>query len=365
MPEGLDQEERTEPATQRRREEARKKGQVARSVELTSAFMFLVGLIAVWLIFPSIFSEIINITNFYLSYNGRDKTGCEIWEATRHASWITSSYGVSTLIAVGKAFAPFALLMLGSALLIGYAQVGFFVSGETIAPKFERIDPIKGFSRLISKRTIVSFAQSVLKVAIVTCVLYITMKGEQNRIANLADMQIKPAISQIIALTFKMGSRAAILLFVLAASDYAYQRWEYERSLRMTRQEVKEEMRQTEGDPLVRARIRSIQREMAMRRMMQEVPKADVVITNPTHIAVALRYRQALESAPRVCAKGMRLIAERIKAIAREYNIPIIEDKPLAHTLYKLKLGQEIPFTLYKAVAEILARVYQMNRNAG
>jgi flagellar biosynthetic protein FlhB len=188
-------------------------------------------------------------------------------------------------------------------------------------------------------------------------VLYITIKGEKEKILGLSDMPIKSAITELTAVIFKMGIRAAILLFILAASDYAYQRWEHERNLRMTKQEVKEEMKQSEGDPLVKARIRSIQREIAARRMMQEVPKADVIITNPVHLAIALKYDMNSDSAPKICAKGARLIAERIKTIAREHNIPIIEDKPLAQMLYKLELGSEIPVALYKAVAEILARI--------
>jgi flagellar biosynthetic protein FlhB len=254
------------------------------------------------------------------------------------------------------------LIMIGSALVINYAQAGFFVSLESLSPRFDRIDPIKGFQRFFSKRTFVSLAQSFLKIIIVSYVLYATIKGEKDKVLNIADMEIKPAVAEILRITFKMGFRAALFLLVIAIIDYAYQRWEYERSLKMTKQEIKDEMKSSEGDPLIKSRIRSIQREMAMKRMMQDIPSADVVITNPTHLAVALKYKKDIDPAPKICAKGQNLIAERIKAIAREHYIPVIEDKPLAQALFKLELNQEIPGMLYKAVAEILARVYQVNK---
>jgi flagellar biosynthetic protein FlhB len=351
VPEGADQEERTEPATPRKREEARQKGQVALSNELVSSFMFLISLATIKLVFSSIFANIKSLIENTFSSLLPDKINPENM----------GHYGIGVIVLMGKMLAPFALVMLVSALAINYAQVGFFASFEAITPKFDRLDPIKGFKRFISKRTFVMLAQSFLKIIIVGYVLYTTINSERDKILILAGMDIKPAIVVIIHLTFKMGFRVALLLFLIAIFDYAYQRWEYERSLRMTKEEVEEEMKSSEGDPMVKSRIRKIQREMAMRRMMQEVPSADVVITNPTHLAVALKYKQNLNRAPRICAKGQNLIAERIKALAKKHNIPVIEDKPLAQLLYKLDLNEEIPSTLYKAVAEILAKVYRMS----
>jgi len=352
MPESADQEERTESATPRRKEEARKKGQVAKSADLTSAFMFLVALVTIRFVFPSIFSEMMKITKVSLSTLQTD-----IFADSSNSSPILQSLAIGNIIAIAKVLAPFGMVLFAAALFVNFVQVGFLISGESLIPKFERINPVKGISRVISKRTIVTFAQSMFKLAIVGYVLYVTINGEKERITGLGVLPIKLAIVELSAVIFKMGIRAAILLFVLAASDYAYQRWEHERKLRMTKQEIKEEMKQSEGDPLTKARIRSIQREIAARRMMQEVPKADVIITNPTHIAVALKYDMDADAAPKICAKGAQLIAERIKAIAREHNIPIVEDKPLARVLYKLKLDTEIPIALYRAVAEILARI--------
>ncbi len=349
MPEGAPQEERTESATPRRREEARRKGQVAKSAELTSTFMFIVGLIALRIIFPSMFSRIISFSEYTFSH-------ISIAEDFQNL-------GIKIIALLGNILGAFVIIMTLSALAINYVQVGFILSGEALIPKFERIDPIKGFSRIISRRTLVSFLQSLMKLTIVGYIMYATLKSDQQKILELADMDIKPAILLIVDETFKMAYRASIFLLGLAILDYAYQRWEFERSLKMTRQELKEELKSSEGDPLIKSRIRSIQREVAMRRMMQAVPSADVVITNPTHIAVALKYERENYNAPKVCAKGKNLIAERIKEIARENGVPIIEDKPLAQILYKLDLDQEIPVTLYKAVAEILARVYQMNKS--
>jgi len=352
MPEEQNQEERTESATPRKKEEARKKGQIALSNDLVSAFMFLIGLFVLKLTFPSVFSQIESLAENTYSNLSPDKLGTD---NIRH-------FGIGVVLTVGKTLAPLALIMIGSALAINYAQVGFFVSFESLTPSFDRIDPIKGFKRFVSKRTFVSLAQSFLKIIIVGYVLYWTIKGEKDRVMNIADMEIKPAISEVVRVTFKMGFRAALFLFIIAILDYAYQRWEYERGLKMTKQEVKDEMKSSEGDPLIKSRIRSIQREMAMKRMMQDVPTANVVITNPTHLAVALKYKKDEDIAPKICAKGQNLIAERIKAIARENYIPIIEDKPLAQALFKVGLDQEIPGTFYKAVAEILARIYQMNK---
>lgn len=347
MLEEKDKDERTESATPRRREEARRKGQVARSTDLTSAFMFLIAIIALRFLFSYLFSEILNISRHCWSLDKQSLISHSLLFSLKH---------------IGLVLMPMSLILIISALTINFFQVGFLMSGEALMPKYERINPIKGASRLISKKTLIAFIQSLLKLFIVGYVLYITLKSEKDKIIGLSDIPIKMSISYIASIIFKMSIRAALIIFVLALFDYAYQRWEYEQSLKMTKQEVKEEYKETEGDPLIKSRIRSIQREMATRRMMQEIPKADVVITNPTKLAVVLKYNKETDLAPKVCAKGARLIAERIKAIAREHDIPIIEDKPLARALFKLELGWEIPIELYKAVAEILARVYRMGK---
>ncbi len=289
MPEGAPQEERTETATPRRREEARKKGQVAKSAELTSTLMLLIGLVALRVMFPTMFYRIISFCQYTFS----------------HISIASDmqNLGIKIIALLGSVLGVFAIIMTLSALAINYTQVGFILSGQVLIPKFEHIDPIKGFSRIFSRRTLVSFLQSLAKLIIVGYIMYATLKSDQHKILELADMDIRPAISLIVNETFKMAYRACIFLLGLAIVDYAYQRWEYERSLKMTRQELREELKSSEGDPLIKSRIRSIQRQVAMRRMMQAVPSADVVITNPTHIAVALKYERETYNAPKVCAK--------------------------------------------------------------
>lgn len=324
--------------------------------------MFLVSLATIRFVFPSIFSEMMNIVKHSFSSLGTMQWAAD---AGHYMSDTSIHYPVSTIrqmilgmvLSVGKTFAPFFGIMFASALLINFVQVGFSISAEAMSPKFDKLNLIKGFSRMISKRSIVTLVQSMLKMAVVGYVLYITVKGEQSKLIGLADMSVKPAMLVVINIVFKMGFRAGAFLFALAAFDYAYQRWEFEQSLKMTKQEIKQETKQSEGDPLIKSRIRGIQMEMAAKRMMQEVPQADVIITNPTHIAVALKYSMETDGAPIVCAKGERLMAEKIKVIAREHNIPIVEDKPLARVLYAMELGQEIPAALYAAVAEILASI--------
>lgn len=362
MAEGPDKEERTESATPQRKEEARQKGQVAKSMELTSSTMFLIGLTTIWAIFPSIFVELSNIMEAAFKLLG-DRCwsidpGHTLTDTNIHHPVATIQFmGIDVVKRIAKVFAPFMIVMFVSALAINLVQVGFLISGESLIPKFDRINVVKGVTRMVSTKTIVMFLQSMLKIFLVGYVLYITMRGEQDTIMAIGVMPIKSAISEITRIMFKMGIRAAIFLFTLSAFDYIYQRWEYEKNLRMTKQEIKQETKQHEGDPQIKSRIRGIQREMAQRRMMEEVPTASVVITNPTHIAVALKYDVGDDNAPSIVAKGERIVAERIKEIAREHNVPIVEDKPLARVLYKLELGQEIPAMLYKAVAEILARV--------
>jgi flagellar biosynthetic protein FlhB len=198
-----------------------------------------------------------------------------------------------------------------------------------------------------------------MKLFIVSYVAYVTVKGEIDGLPSLMDRSIGDITVYMGEISFKIILRTSWVLLVLAVLDYVYQRWEYEKGLKMSRQEIKDEFRQTEGDPLIKARIKRIQREMARKRMMAKVPKADVVITNPDHIAVALEYNQLKMSAPVVIAKGAGFIAERIRELARQNNVPVIENKPLAQVLYKMvKVEQVIPENLYRAVAEVLAYVY-------
>jgi flagellar biosynthetic protein FlhB len=241
-----------------------------------------------------------------------------------------------------------------------YLQVGFLFSLDSLTPKLSKLDPIKGFSKIFSKQTLVELLKNIFKVVIVGSVAYFTVKDELNHMIPLMDMEIWAILSYIGSVCFKILLRTSWLLIVLALLDFAFQRWDFQQEAKMAKQEVKDEFKQREGDPLVKSRIRQVQREMARRRMMEAVPKADVVITNPVHLAVALEYNAQM-LAPRVTAKGARLMAERIKEIARQNQVPLVENKPLAQALFKgAEIGKEIPTVFYKAAAEIMAYVYQL-----
>jgi len=260
---------------------------------------------------------------------------------------------------------PVFIAMLVIGIGVNVAQVGFKITPKAIEPKFEKVNVISGLKRLLSMRSLVQFVRDPLKLFAVGIVGYLAIRSEFDNFLLFPDMspaQLGTTIGQLILLiALKIG--AAIL--VLAVLDYVYQRYEYEKSIKMSKQDIKDEFKNAEGSPQTKSRIRQIQREAARRRMMSEIPEADVVITNPTHIAVALKYDQNQMDAPTVIAKGQRLIAQKIKEIAREYGIPVVEDKPLARSLFKMcDIGQIVPANLFRAVAEILAHIYRLKGKA-
>jgi flagellar biosynthetic protein FlhB len=336
-------EEKTEQATPRRRQKAKEKGQIARSRELIS--MSAAGGIILMFYFSGS-SFIVNMSELmrkFLNLQYGSNPAFAMRFAASEMFWILF---------------PFLGIAFTFAVLTGVSQGGFIL--KPLSLEIERLNPINGFKRLFSRYGIVEFLKSLLKFAVGGFIYYLIIK---SLIAILPFTQAMD-IREIMRVSGKLLFKAVIIIFmaffVFAAMDYLYERWRFERSLRMTKQEVKEEYRETEGDPLVKSRIKSIQRELARRRMMQEVPKATVVITNPTHIAVALKYRKEEMSAPMVIAKGAGFIAEKIKEIARKNHIPIVEDKPLAKALYKLNLDSFIPVDLYRAIAKILAYIYNV-----
>ena len=343
--------EKTEQATPRRRDEARRKGQVARSQELSSAIVLLASLVGLYMLGGVIYED---LAGFTVQVLGRS-----------HTYHINPSSFPTHMIEWAKAFfstvGPILLVIGTAALAVNLAQVGFVVNEEAVNLKLERLNPVAGLKRLFSKRSLVELAKGIFKVLIVGGVGYFTIAPEIPRITLLADASVGHSFGFTGYMVFKVGLHTALVLLLLAVLDYIYQRWEFNQSIRMTKQEVKEELKQTEGDPLVRSRIRSLQREAARRRMMEEVPKADVVLTNPVHYAVALQYDLESMAAPTVVAKGQNLIAERIKQIAREAGIPVLENKPLAQALFKaVEIGQEIAQQLARAVAEVLAYVFRL-----
>jgi len=348
--------ERTEQASPKRREEARNKGQVAKSPEVASAAILLAC---------SIF--------FYFGSGGMVEGLMELTRGTLRESG-TTAVSLNTINALiwgwtWKLFlvmAPLLLTVVITGFLANYLQIGFIFSTETLVPKFEKIDPIKGFQRLASLRSFVELIKSLLKMAIITVVVWFTLKDELQNMIPLMEESLWGIFLYTGRISFKILITTCWILIVLAILDYLYQRWEFEKGIRMSRQEVKDEYKQTEGDPHVKSRIRRIQREAARKRMMANVPKADVVITNPTHLAVAIRYDPENMYAPTVVAKGAGFVAERIREIAAAHRVPVIENKPVAQLLYKtVDVDQAIPEDLYRAVAEILAYVYGLKEQAG
>ena len=235
-----------------------------------------------------------------------------------------------------------------------------------LQPSFGRINPLAGFKRLFTMRSIIELAKSMIKLVIVGYVSWRVIEGKIVQIMGLSTMPFPDSMMLVVTLLFDLAIWSGAVLLVIAALDYGYQRFSFEKEIRMSREEIKEEFKQTEGNPVIRQRVRQLQRAVAQRRMMQAVPQADVVITNPTHFAVALQYDAKTMRAPRVVAKGKDLIAEQIKRIAREHGVAMMENKPLAQALFKLcEVGDEVPADLYATIAELLAFVYRLRVGGG
>ena len=345
------EEDKTQEATPRRREEARKRGQVAKSPELGLAAGILSSCFLLKAFGPGMWQTLLSFTEYCLAQSSS-------WQGSQAD---LSALVVQTIIFLAKILAPlFAGLLLVS-LAVNLAQVGFLVTSEGLTPKGERINPIEGFKRIFSKRSFFELGKAVVKVLIVGYLAYSVIRNNFEFFLRAAQMPPASAAGMLGTVAWQIGNRVGLGFLILAVLDYAYQRFEHEKSLKMTIEEVKEELKQTEGSPQVRSRIRQKQRQMAMLRMMEEVPKADVVITNPTQLAVAISYDPDKMVAPIVVAKGREKLAEKIRELARKHGVPDRENKPLAQALYRtVEVGQAIGPELYRAVAEILAFVYQL-----
>ncbi|HID11040.1 MAG TPA: flagellar biosynthesis protein FlhB [Candidatus Latescibacteria bacterium] len=343
--------ERTEQATPRRRQEARRRGSVAKSMEVNSALALLGGTLVLYVWGGHMLRGMADVVQGVLAGTGTARlTPVEV-----------QRYASAGLVFLGTLLGPFLAAMVVFGLAANYAQVGVLFSGEPLVPRWDRINPAAGFKRMFSKRALFELLKGVFKIVLVGWVAYGVLRGRMEKFFEMADWDVGEVFGFIASTAFMVLVKSGLVLLILALLDYGFQRWEYERTLKMTRQELKEEFRQTEGDPLVRARIRSLQRQLARQRMMQAVSKADVVVINPTLLAVALMYIPEKMEAPQVVAKGARKLAERIREIAMEYKVPIVEDPPLARLLYRrVEVGQQIPMELYQAVARILAYIFQL-----
>ena len=345
--------ERTEAATPKRRQDAREKGQILKSVEVNTAVLLVAGAAFLQWAMPGMSSTLVAMTRDLLDVSRvTDYTDVSLRHQMTHLA-----------IEVLKLVSPVVLGILLVGVVSNVGQFGFLLSSHAIQPQLSRINPLEGAKRIFSARTLVELIKTIAKVLIVGLFAWQALQDKGPMLISLADMQAGAAGFAVSGAIMEVIWKVAGAFVVIAVLDYAYQRWFYEKSLRMSKEEIKEEMKQSEGNPHMRARLRQRARALARQRMMQDVPTADVVITNPTHFAIAIKYESGME-APKVIAKGERLIAQHIKKIARENNVPMVENKPLAQALFKVcQVGQSVPPELFKAVAEVLAFVYRMRPN--
>ena len=349
--------EKTEPATDKRLSDARKEGQVAKSKEIANG----VTLLALFLIlkfyigymgksllslFSTFYDSIPEVTTFYYGYMPQ-----------ADVRWIFREMLLQVLIIVG----PILLIGVMAAFICDVAQVKWRPTTKPLKPKFSKLNPISGFKKIISVNSLVELIKSILKIGLITYVCYNFLKDKWVYLLNIFDISLMQGLQIIADMVTDLGIRIAAVYMIIALGDFIYQKVKFNNDMKMTKQEVKDEYKQSEGDPQIKGQIRARMREASRRRMMQALPQADVVITNPTHYAVAIKYDPEVADAPVVIAKGEDYLAQRIKEAAKENHIEIVENKPLARMLYaNVDVGQAVPPELYQAVAEVLAFVYHL-----
>ena len=353
--------EKTEPATAKKLREAREDGKVAKSKELVSA----IDLIVIFLVlkifvsymgnnFISVFEYIYSAIPDFVKNNAAGLT------SKNFMSFMDVVIGISAKIA-----APFFLFGFVVTILVNVLQVGWKVTAKPMQPKFDKFNPVNGFKRIFSKDSIFELIKSIIKIVLIVYVAYSSIKGEADNLFVLYDIPLMQAVILCGNIIINAGLRISLVYLVIGIADFIYQKHKFNEDMKMTKQEVKDEYKNTEGNPEIKGRQRQRMREASQRRMMQDVPKADVVITNPTHLAVAIKYDAETAKAPVVLAKGEDYLAMKIREAAKEHNIEIVENKPLARMLYaNVDIGQEIPPELYQAVAEVLAMVYNLKNNS-
>jgi flagellar biosynthetic protein FlhB len=342
--------QRTEPATPRRREEAAEQGQFALSTELNTGIIMIVGAGGLAFLATSLGNALLWQTRIDLA--GAAAFDFSV-ERVRHQ--LGSLFG-NGLAVIGLLLG----LLFAAAIAVNVAQVGFRVNPGRLSLDWNRVSPLH-FNRFLSWSKMVRGLILLLKLLAVALVAWWILRHRGSELAHLGDANLASAVARSWVFVLRMTIGLAATLLVIGIIDYVWQRWQFERSIRMTKQELKEEFKRDEGDPQIKARMRKLQRDNAQRRMFRDVPEATVIVTNPTHLAVALRYEAGKMTAPKVVAKGRGFVAQRIIRLARRYNVPVIERKPLAQALFKtVKIGREIPLGLYLVVAELLAHVYRL-----
>lgn len=349
--------EKTEPATAKKLQDARKEGQVAKSREIANGL----GLLALFLVLKlwvgNMSEQLLSL--FSKTYNNIPEV-VTFWHGfmpTNDTRIVFQNMMLDTVIIC----APILIVGVIVAFLSDVAQVGWKPTGKPMQPKFSKINPISGFKRIFSVNSVVELIKSLLKIGLIVYICYSYLKDKWPLLYILYDMPLLQAIGLAAETVTDLGIRISIVYMVIALADFVYQKVKFSQDMRMTKQEIKEEYKQQEGDPQIKGKIRQKMREVSQRRMMQNLPQADVVITNPTHYAVAIKYDPEVADAPLVIAKGEDYLAARIKEIAKENKIEIVENKPLARMLYaNVDVGQAVPPELYQAVAEVLAFVYKL-----
>ncbi len=344
--------EKTEDATSKKLSDARKEGQVAKSKELITA----TGLTALFLVikgFTGYFADHF-LKTFQKTYSSiGEVAGEELTPAIAHSIFS------DTVVTILMTCLPVFIAGMMVSFVVVLFQVKWKISTKPMHPKFSKINPISGFKRIFSKDKLVDLLVEIIKISIIAYIAYDTLKDEWGTLLNLYDISLIQAVILIGDIVINLGIRICMFFLLIGFADLLYQKLKFKKDMRMSKQEVKDEYKQSEGDPKIKSQIRAKMREVSQRRMMQQLPKADVVITNPTHLAAALQYDKNISEAPILIAKGADYLAQKIKEIAKENNIVIVENKPLARMLYyNVELGAEIPPELYQMAAEVLAYVY-------
>jgi len=347
--------EKSEAPTPKKREDTRKKGNVAKSTDINSVFVLLAAIFMLRITGPWMMQEFTAFLRLCIGmFTEHEMSLGQLMELARDSVMLTI-----------KLMLPILGAVLIAGLIANLIQIGLLFTFEPIIPKLSKINPLSGIKRLFSMRSIVETIKNILKIIIIGYIAYITIKSEYEILITLADASIQAIWHFILVSTFDIFIRTAIVLIVIAIADYAYQRYDHVKKIKMTHQEIKEENKSMEGDPKVKGRIRQLQREMSRRRMMDQVPQASVVVTNPTHLAIALKYDEVEAPVPVVVAKGADMEAQKIKKIALEHGIPVREDVALARALYpRIEIGMEIPPEFYTAIATVLAEIYKMKNKA-
>lgn len=346
-------EEKTEEATPHKKREVRKEGQATKSTDLVAV----ANLLAMYLLFLAFYKGFIQDLCTYISLSFSEG----LLRPLSHGNALYVFWD-SALFMFKLLFPVFAVGMIVG-LAVNLGQVGFMFAPKVVSPKLSNLNPVTGFQRMFSRRALVELAKALFKVIVVGWVAFVMVKGDFYTLLYAVEMDAAGILEIVVRVLSRVAAGCIAVFFVIAVLDFVFQRIEFRRRIRMTKKEVRDEFKQTEGDPLIRSKLKEKQRELARRRMMQSVPDATVVITNPTHLAVALKYETGKQGAPQVVAKGAGFVAKNIVELAREHDVPVVEDKPVAQLLFKnVDIGEEIPADLYKAVAEILAMIFRLKK---